>query len=155
AGSFAARLARPVKARLAVAYDVAIADEAGIAAELADADVLVSMAFTHAMATAGRRLRLLQVPGAGLDRVERSALRPGLQVANAWGQEAGIAESVIGGMIALARSFQRLDTQLRHGHWESQWAIGRPAPPLWPELAGKTLGILGFGHIGAALARRA
>src|SRR5262249_61191756 len=32
---------------------------------------------------------------------------------------------------------------------------GMPAPPVWPELAGKTLGILGFGHIGEALARRA
>src|SRR5262249_61811405 len=30
-----------------------------------------------------------------------------------------------------------------------------PPPPLWPELAAKSLGILGFGHIGEALARRA
>ena len=58
-------------------------------------------------------------------------------------------------MIALTRSFRRLDQKLRAGEWESQWSVGTPAPPLWPELAGMTLGILGFGHIGEALARRA
>ena len=94
--------------------------------------------------------------GAGLDRIDRSALRPGTLLANAYGQEAGIAEYVMGAMIALTRSFARLDAALRQGCWESQWAIGSPVPPpLWPELAGKTLGILGFGHIGQALARRA
>ena len=80
---------------------------------------------------------------------------PGLALANAYGHEAGIAEYVIGAMIALSRSFQRLDQKLRVGQWESQWSVGTPAPPLWPELAGKSLGILGFGHIGEALARRA
>ena len=58
-------------------------------------------------------------------------------------------------MISLTRSLGRLDAALRQGRWESQWAVGTAAPPLWPELAGKTLGILGFGHIGQALARRA
>jgi phosphoglycerate dehydrogenase-like enzyme len=122
---------------------------------LADIDVLVSMGFTKEMAEAGRRLRLIQVPGAGLDRIDRSAMRPGLHLANAYGHEAGIAEYVIGAMIALTRSFGRIDAKLRSGEWESQWAVGAPVPPLWPELAGKTLGILGFGHIGEALARRA
>jgi phosphoglycerate dehydrogenase-like enzyme len=76
-------------------------------------------------------------------------------LANAYGHEAGIAEYIMGAMIALTRSFARLDAKLRHGRWESQWAIDVAPPPLWPELAGRTLGILGFGHIGQALARRA
>jgi phosphoglycerate dehydrogenase-like enzyme len=156
AGSFAVRLADPVRARLSVPCEViADGDEARILPRLDDADALVSMGFTREMAAAGPRLRLIQVPGAGLDRIDRDALRPGMHLANAYGHEAGIAEYVIGAMIALMRTFGRLDASLRQGRWESQWAVGVPAPPLWPELAGKTLGILGFGHIGEALARRA
>jgi phosphoglycerate dehydrogenase-like enzyme len=113
------------------------------------------MGFTKEMAEAGHRLRLIQVPGAGLDRIDRSALRPGLYLANAYGHEGGIAEYIFGAMIALTRSFARIDARLRRGEWDSQWAIGVPAPALWPELAGKTLGILGFGYIGEALAARA
>jgi phosphoglycerate dehydrogenase-like enzyme len=155
AGSFATQIAEPVRARLALPCDVIIGDEVAIIPQLADVDVLVSMGFTARMAEAAPRLRLVQVPGAGLDRIDRGALRPGTQLANAYGHEAGIAEYIIGAMIALTRSFSRLDASLRRGQWESQWAIGTPAPPLWPELSGKTLGILGFGHIGQALARRA
>ena len=107
------------------------------------------------MAEAGPRLRLVQVPGAGLDRIDRGAMRPGLRLANAYGHEAGIAEYIMGAMLALTRSFGSLDASLRKGRWDSQWAIGTPMPPPSPELAGKTLGILGFGHIGEALARRA
>jgi phosphoglycerate dehydrogenase-like enzyme len=155
AGAFAARLVEPVRSRLPIPCELVAGDEAGIAPHLAEAEVLVSMEFTAAMAGAAPRLRLVQVPGAGLDRIERGALRPGMRLANAYGHEAGIAEYVIGVMIALTRGFGRLDAALREGVWESQWAVGVPAPPLWPELAGRTLGILGFGHIGRALARRA
>jgi phosphoglycerate dehydrogenase-like enzyme len=155
AGSFAVRLAEPVRSQLSIPCDVVAGDEAVMIAELADTDVLVSMGFTQALAEAGPNLRLIQVPGAGLDRIDRAALGPGVHLANAYGHEAGIAEYVIGTMLALTRSFGRIDDKLRKGEWESQWAVGMPAPPLWPELAGKTIGILGFGHIGEALARRA
>lgn len=155
AGSFAIRLMQQVRARLNVPCEIATGDEAEILPALADADILVSMGYTRAMAAAAPRLRLVQVPGAGLDRIDRSALRPGMHLANAFGHETGIAEYVIGTMLALSRNLHSLDTQLRKGAWDSQWGIGKPAPPPWPELAGKTLGILGFGHIGAALAPRA
>jgi phosphoglycerate dehydrogenase-like enzyme len=55
----------------------------------------------------------------------------------------------------VTRSFCRIDASLRRGAWESQWGVGGSPPPPWPELAGKTLGILGYGRIGQSLARRA
>ena len=155
AGAFATRLVEDVRSQVTVPCEVVADDEARILARLADADVLVTMAFSRQMADASPHLKLVQVPGAGLDRIDRSALRPEIQLANVYGHESGIAEYVIATMLALTRSLVRLDDKLRRGEWESQWAVGVPSPPLWPELAGRTLGILGYGHIGQALARRA
>ena len=71
AGFFAIRLAELVRAHLSIPCEVIEGDEAAILPQLADADVLVSMGFTRPMAEAGPRLRLVQVPGAGLDRIDR------------------------------------------------------------------------------------
>ena len=155
AGTFSASLEPRVRAHLGVPCEVTVAEESDIVSRLSDVDVLVSMAFTRAMATAAPRLKLVQVPGAGLDRVDRAALPAGAWLANAYGHETGIAEYVLGAMLALTREFVRLDTALRAGTWLSQWAVGSPPPPVWPELAGKTLGIVGYGRIGQGVARRA
>jgi phosphoglycerate dehydrogenase-like enzyme len=72
-----------------------------------------------------------------------------------YGHETGTAEYVLGAMLARARELARVDAALRRGRWESQWAVGASPSPVWPELAGKTLGILGYGRIGQAVARRA
>jgi len=155
AGTFSASLEPRVRAHLGVPCDVTVADESGIVSKLSDVDVLVSMAFTRTMAAAAPRLKLVQVPGAGLDRIDRAALPQGAWLANAYGHETGIAEYVLGAMLALTREFIRLDAALRGGTWLSQWAVGSPPPPVWPELAGKMLGIVGYGRIGQAVARRA
>jgi len=155
AGTFSATLEPAVRTRLATPCDVVVTDESGVVPRLSDIDVLVTLVFNREMAAATRKLRLVQVPGAGLDRVDRAALPAGAALANVYGHEIGIAEYVIGAMLTLTRSFSRIDAALRRGVWESQWGVGGAPPAPWPELAGKTLGILGYGHIGRALARRA
>jgi phosphoglycerate dehydrogenase-like enzyme len=154
-GALPASFAGRVGALLAVGSNIAVTDEAGVAAFMPEAEVLVTMVFTATMGAAASRLRLVQVPGAGLDRIDRLALPSGVALANVHGHETGIAEYVIGAMLALSRNFTQLDTNLRSGRWNSQWVPGVPPPPVWPELAGRTLAILGYGRIGQAVARRA
>ena len=155
AGTFSVSIEPRVRAYLDVPCEIVLSDEAGIVAKLSQVDVLVTLAFTREMAGVAKRLKLVQVPGAGLDRIDRSALPEGVALANVYGHETGIAEYVLGAMLALTRDFTRLDAGLRRGTWESQWAVGAKTPAPWPELAGKTLGILGYGRIGQCLARRA
>jgi phosphoglycerate dehydrogenase-like enzyme len=155
AGTFAASLEQPMRNHLNIPCNIVVSDEIGIIPHLRDADVLVTMGFTAAMGRAATKLKLVQVPGAGVDRIDRAALPAGTSLANVYGHETGIAEYAIGAMLTLTREFSRLDAALRHGEWQSQWAVGSAIPPVWPELAGKTLGILGYGRIGQAVARRA
>src|SRR5256885_1743579 len=76
AGAFAARLEPAVRAHVSVPCEVIVGDEAGIVAKLGRVDALITMAFTREMAAAAGRLKLVQVPGAGLDRIDRAALSP-------------------------------------------------------------------------------
>jgi phosphoglycerate dehydrogenase-like enzyme len=148
AGTFPASLEQPVRRHLTTPCEIVVADETDILPRLRHIDVLVTMALTAEMGRAATRLKLVQVPGAGLDRIDRSALPPGAMLANAFGHETGIAEYVIGAILTLTREFTRLDAALRRGDWQSQWAVGTAPPPAWPELAGKTIGILGYERIG-------
>src|SRR5262249_12322608 len=132
-GTFPARLVEPVRRRLRTPCEIAVSEEVGMISRLAEVDVLVTMALAQEIGRAAARLKLVQVPGAGLDRIDRSALPDGVALANVYGHETGIAEYVIGATLTLTREFAQLDAALRVGEWMSQWAFGRQPPPVWPE----------------------
>jgi phosphoglycerate dehydrogenase-like enzyme len=155
-GNFAATFVPVVQRHLSVACELIAGDEAAVASRLGEAEVLVTLALSAELAGQARRLRLVQVPGAGLDRIDRRALPPEVLLANAYGHETAIAEYVFGAMIALTRELLPVDAALRRGEWPSHWVPGGNGRlAIWPELAGKTVGILGYGRIGRAVARRA
>ena len=118
---------------------------------LMEADVLISMAWNPAFPTAPK-LKLLQVPGTGYEGIDFAAVPPGVAVCNAYGHAEGMAEYTLLGMLAWCHRFFEADRTFRQGSWEFS---GRMNGPVNGELFGKTLGIVGFGSIGRALAERA
>ena len=69
-------------------------DPTRVAVAIGEADIIVSEAWRAGMPTAPR-LKLLQLPVAGTDRVETAALPPGVTVCNAYGHEMAMAEYVV------------------------------------------------------------
>lgn len=97
-------------------------------------------------------LRLFHVPGAGYDAVDLARLPAQAHLCNCFGHEQAISEYVMGALLARAIPLADADTKLRGGDW-AYWA-GSP-DRVHGEIAGQTIGLLGFGHIGKAIARRA
>jgi phosphoglycerate dehydrogenase-like enzyme len=93
------------------------------------------------------RLRWVQLGSAGADALTPAALGSGLTFTTTAGFNAvSISEWVLGCMLMFAKGWPRLfRNQQAHG-WERQ--------PV-ETLVGKTVGIVGFGHIGAEVAKRA
>jgi D-3-phosphoglycerate dehydrogenase / 2-oxoglutarate reductase len=123
-----------------------------IDAEAAGAEVIVVRApVPLGIATRERRLRALIRHGAGLDMINvDEATAAGVLVANVPGANAlTVAEHVICTAMALLRRHPQVTRDL-HG---SGWAAARSHADHGRELSGRTLGILGLGNIGKALAR--
>lgn len=95
-------------------------------------------------------LRVIARAGAGLDNIDVVAAKAqGIVVVNAPNANTlAVAEHTMGLMLALARHLPKADTSLKHGLWEKSTLLGIG-------LAGKTLGIIGFGRIGREVAKRA
>jgi D-3-phosphoglycerate dehydrogenase len=87
--------------------------------------------------------------GAGLDLLDVDAcLSRGIAVFSAnEGNSDAVAEHVIGQLLSLAHKLHTSDTEVRHGLWEREGNRGF-------EIKGKTIGIIGYGNMGKALASR-
>jgi D-3-phosphoglycerate dehydrogenase / 2-oxoglutarate reductase len=89
--------------------------------------------------------------GAGVDMIPvDSASAHGVLVANVPGVNAvSVAEHVLLKLLQLARRSAALDTTLRSAGWRA----GRALADEGSELAGRSLGLVGYGHVGQAVAR--
>jgi lactate dehydrogenase-like 2-hydroxyacid dehydrogenase len=75
----------------------------------------------------------------------------GIEVTHARGLNAeDVADHAIGLLLAAWRNIPALDRTVHEGRWRQEERIGGQ-----PSLGGRTLGVVGLGHIGAAVARRA
>lgn len=99
---------------------------------------------------AGKRLSVIGRAGIGVDNIDlTAATRRGIMVVNVpSGNTIAVAEHTIGLMLALTRHIPQADASLRAGRWEKSKLTGI-------EVRGKTLGLIGLGRIGRAVARRA
>jgi len=95
----------------------------------------------------GTNLKILARYGVGLDNVDvEYAVKKGIAVVNAPRAPAqSVAELTLGLMLSVARRIPLLDVKVKGGEWPKGKYIGM-------ELSGKTLGIIGFGRIGKAVA---
>ena len=95
-------------------------------------------------------LKLIVRAGVGLDNIDvEYAREKGIQVRNTpRASTDSVAELALAHMLALARALPQATISLREGRWEKKAFKGI-------ELAGKTLGVVGIGRIGQAVAKRA
>lgn len=105
---------------------------------------------TDDLLEAGTRLRVVGRAGTGVDNIDvAAATQRGILVVNAPASNSvAVAELTIGLLLAIARQIPQAAVSLAAGRWERGKFMGT-------EVRGKTLGLLGFGRIGAEVARRA
>lgn len=143
---FAAELAR----EMTVPHRLITFNEEGDAAMaqlLSGTDILVWGAFKAAWnGPPPSALRLVHSTGAGTDGIDFAGLPGGCTVCNVYGHQWGVAEHAFLLMMALQKNLFGLDAALRKGDWT-------PQRPYLPELRGRSLLILGLGHIGQELVR--
>jgi (S)-sulfolactate dehydrogenase len=139
--------------RFITTYDAElVARREALLGAVADADALIVRNRTRVdgeLVAAAGKLRIVGRLGVGLDNIDLPACEArGIQVIPATGANAlAVAEYVIGTAMALLRGIHGSTSAVAAGEWpRASLANGR-------ELAGKTLGLVGFGGIGGQTAR--
>jgi len=142
-----ARLREHAQVRVAPSLDQQV-----LAREIRDVDVLIVRSpVSGTVLEHAHRLRGIVRHGAGVDIIPvAQATASAIPVSNAPGANAvAVAEYVVGQMLLLSRRLHTVDSLLRSEGWSASRALSDGAL----ELHGKTVGIIGVGAIGQALAR--
>jgi phosphoglycerate dehydrogenase-like enzyme len=140
-----------IRMRLPEGASIATWDRASpLAGVVTDVEILLpsNAVITPEVIAAAPRLRLIQQPAAGTDRIDRpAAAARDIPICNAPGaNHVAVAEAAVFLLLAVAR---RAPLAAR------AFAARQIGVPLGIELAGKTLGVIGMGRAGTAVAERA
>jgi phosphoglycerate dehydrogenase-like enzyme len=113
-----------------------------------DAVIAGNDLYSAEVLAAAAELKIISRWGVGYDAVDvRAATAEGIIVAYTPGLTDGaVADLAFGLLLSLVRHIPQGHHSMREGLWLPQWGH---------DMAGKTLGILGYGRIGATVARRA
>ena len=103
-----------------------------------------------AVIAAGKRLKVVGRAGVGVDNIDLAAAKEHkVTVVNSpLATTVAVAELTLGLMLSIVREIPQADAGLKGGKWLKKELEGT-------ELFGKTLGVIGFGRIGAAVGQRA
>lgn len=98
---------------------------------------------------AAPKLTFVARAGAGMDNIDVDiAEAKGIKLINApEGNADAVGEHTLGMLLSLMNNFRKADTEIRNGIWDREGNRGY-------ELMGKTVGIIGYGHMGQAFAKR-
>jgi phosphoglycerate dehydrogenase-like enzyme len=148
------RVGAAAPASLAVSYHKP--DDAAVPQLIKQAGALVIPAVGPKLAPAlfeGTHLKLVQVTGAGLDRLDQAALtRLGIPVANVpGGSNSAVAEYAVTSASLLLRRLAWASGEIARGNYAAFRA--RMVADNLAGLEGLLVGVVGFGTIGAAVAR--
>ncbi len=137
-----------------VSYDVKTGlTEDQLAAAVGEYDGLIvrsGVKVTAKVLASPGRLKAIARAGVGVDNIDvPAATRAGILVMNTPDANTiSTAEQTMALMLAMCRHVPRADAHVRAGEWNRKAFVG-------VQLAGKTLGIIGLGRVGSAVARRA
>ena len=128
-------------------------DTAGLRAALAEADAILIRSGTQLTAEVladQPRLKAIARAGVGVDNIDvPAATRQGIVVMNTpGGNTVSTAEHTVALMLAMSRNIPRANDSLKAGRWDRSKFTGT-------QLEGKTLGVVGLGRVGLAVAQRA
>jgi len=101
------------------------------------------------MMDAATNLRFIARAGAGMDNIdEEYAIEKGIACINApEGNSDAVGEHAVGLLLSLMNNFRKADQEIRNGIWDREGNRGY-------ELKGKTVGIIGYGHMGKSFAQK-
>jgi D-3-phosphoglycerate dehydrogenase len=134
--------------------------DADVAEAGRDADAIImhgAVPFTREIIAQLKRCKVVCRTGVGVDRMDlQAAVEFGVKVCNAAGcNSIEVSEQTIGLLIAISRKLVRMNQYVRDGKWRRHTAELHAYRGPVSRIAGRTLGVVGLGHVGRQVAPRA